>query len=56
MIMSPCFNCTERHRNCHSECEKYQEFHRIRETIITERAKNNAFANYSINAVKRGKK
>lgn len=27
----PCFNCNERHTNCHSECEKYIEWKRERD-------------------------
>lgn len=26
-----CFNCTERHIGCHSECEKYKEYRKIRD-------------------------
>lgn len=25
-MTAPCLNCTERHENCHSECERYKEF------------------------------
>lgn len=25
----PCYGCTERHRNCHSDCEKYISYTKI---------------------------
>ena len=25
-MTAPCLNCTDRHPNCHSECERYKEF------------------------------
>ena len=24
---SPCYNCADRKRNCHSNCDKYKEWH-----------------------------
>ena len=31
-----CLNCEERHKNCHSECEKYIEWKRERDIKQTE--------------------
>lgn len=25
-MKNPCKNCEDRHHNCHSQCEEYQEF------------------------------
>lgn len=47
-VISPCFNCTERHVGCHSDCEKYQawssnnyeQWHKARNAYIPERRLN----------------
>ena len=31
--VSPCKDCIERHRNCHSECNKYNSFTQERKEI-----------------------
>lgn len=33
-MKSPCYKCQERHVNCHSECEKYKEYHAKNEERI----------------------
>lgn len=25
-MQAPCYGCTERHENCHAECERYKAF------------------------------
>ncbi len=37
MTTAPCKYCTERHPNCHSECERYAEYHREREELSKRR-------------------
>ncbi len=27
MKKSPCYKCPDRHAGCHSECERYKEYH-----------------------------
>ena len=31
LLENTCFNCMERHKNCHSECAKYLEWKRERD-------------------------
>ena len=31
MIKSPCLDCPDRHRLCHSECEKYKAFRALKD-------------------------
>ncbi len=51
-MKSPCFNCKVRHLNCHSECEKYKEYHAKNEERIAlkkkEFAKENPEKDYKL--------
>jgi hypothetical protein len=51
MSKSPCKNCPDRAINCHSECSKYQEFAKQRETILNER-KQRIDVMYGLNEVR----
>ena len=53
---SPCFECTERHMGCHSECEKYKQFRAEREEVSRQRILNQAPTDYSIKTLARIKK
>lgn len=43
-MLAPCKGCQERHRNCHSTCEKYAEFQleneRLKANIAKAKDKN----------------
>jgi hypothetical protein len=65
MKKPPCYNCLERHTNCHANCEKYSAWKLEREkekAIIREFKKQDEenfqfrFASYRRTARKNGKK
>lgn len=41
MITAPCRDCTDRHMNCHSECNKYKEWKQeldvVKEQVLVKR-------------------
>lgn len=39
MLNSPCKNCPDRYVGCHAECEKYKDFRKNYDEIITKRQK-----------------
>lgn len=39
MTSSPCKDCEHRHPDCHSECERYSEYSKIRAAMIEANAK-----------------
>ena len=41
MIKSPCADCTDRYRGCHSECSRYYEFKQDLEKVREIRYKEN---------------
>lgn len=41
-MKAPCQHCPVRHLGCHSECQKYQEFHNERTAIYAARLKESA--------------
>lgn len=54
MSRSPCKNCPDRMINCHSSCQKYQEFSKGREAVREER-KQRVDTLYGMNAVRDSK-
>ena len=50
---SPCKNCPERHRLCHSECEKYAEFAAEKARTRANRMKENAEFDFIMESRKR---
>ena len=30
-MKTPCYNCADRHENCHSDCKRYKEYHSVME-------------------------
>ena len=57
MIESPCLGCEDRELGCHSSCEKYIEYQRVREEqkkIIRDQKLSEAqFISYKRDCVKR---
>lgn len=41
MLNAPCKDCPDRYVGCHSQCEKYQAFHKEREAFLEYKAKQN---------------
>ena len=52
---APCYMCEERHENCHSECEKYQEYKATMKKIHDARAKEQELESYTADAARRMK-
>ena len=38
-MTTPCKNCKDRHQGCHSECEHYKEWSKVRDKVRAERMK-----------------
>ena len=59
-ITSPCQDCTGRHINCHSECDKYKtwkaELEDKRSKVKKERNKEAAMNEYKVKRVLKSKK
>ena len=52
---APCYMCEERHENCHSECEKYQEYKATMNKMRDAREKEQALETYIVDAARRMK-
>jgi hypothetical protein len=46
MKQPPCFNCEQRHENCHSECAGYAEYRAVRDRVNKARAEDNLKQEY----------
>lgn len=43
-MQSPCYDCPDRHENCHAKCDKYHAFKAEREAINEKRSAQNGIA------------
>lgn len=55
-MMSPCYECKERHSGCHSNCELYDEFKKKNQKQRDARKAECQFYNYAFDASYRVKK
>ena len=59
-IKAPCYNCTKRNPQCHSNCEEYREYRREnnkrRAFLKNKKAENSLLNSTTINAVRRMQK
>lgn len=42
MLQAPCKDCSDRHQNCWSECEKYRTFRALMDAVSEKKQKHHA--------------